>query len=121
METEQFDEASVLTKSVIRAADSMGLSDAELASALGLKVAEVHSIFSGRFPIEAESTPGRLALQLVRIYLALCTLVGPDARLLDTWTHSHNEALGAEPANRIQTPDGMSQVLSYVEAMSQAT
>ncbi len=121
METEQFDKASVLTKSVIRAADSLGLSHAEFASALGLKVAEVHAILGGSSPVEAVSTQGQLALQLVRIYLALNTLVGPDARLLDTWMHSHNDALDAAPAKRIQTPKGMSEVLSYVEAMSQAT
>ena len=61
---------------------------------------------------------GEAALRLVRLSLALDTLVGSDEEARTAWVHSHNEAFGTTPLQYIQSPEGLAATLSYLDRMS---
>lgn len=106
---------AALTKSAIRASQFLGLNDAAMACSLGLQVADIEPMSRGIRFVDPASVQGEFALKLVRLHLSLVALVGPDARLLRAWMHSHNDALGGSPEKRIQTPDGLTAVLGYLD------
>ena len=112
------DSDEVLTESVIRASRSLGLPDLALARTLGLEEAEIVRMANGDRVIDATSPMGEAALRLVRLSLALDTLVGSDEEARTAWVHSHNEAFGTTPLQYIQSPEGLAATLSYLDRMS---
>lgn len=107
----------VLTKALLRAAELMELSSANLARILGVSEASVSRLFSGARTVDPESKEGELALLLVRVYRSLDALVGTDAGQRKAWLHSPNRALNGKPADLIQRADGLVSVVNYLDAM----
>jgi predicted transcriptional regulator len=108
---------AVLTKSVLRAADLLGLSSAALARILGVSEASVSRLVSGTRTIDPQSKEGELALLLVRVYRSLDALVGTDATQRKAWLESYNRALNGRPAELIERADGLVHVVAYLDAM----
>jgi transcriptional regulator with XRE-family HTH domain len=109
--------AAVLTKSVLRAAEHLGLSSTALARILGVSEASVSRLASGTRAIDPQSKEGELALLLVRVYRSLDALVGTDAAQRKSWLHGYNRALNGRPAELIQRADGLVHVVAYLDAM----
>ena len=70
----------VLGKAVVRAADTLNLSGAVAASALGLSEASFSRLRQGAFTLAPGSKAYELAAHLVRLYRALDAIVGGDDR-----------------------------------------
>lgn len=115
MDSTSIEPRAALTKSVLRASRFLGLTDAVLASALGLETADFTSLTQGTYSVDPNTSEGRRALQLVQLYIALGSVVGADPLQLQAWMCSHNESLGASPMNRIQSPEGLVETLEYLE------
>lgn len=113
------DAPTALAKSALRASRLLGLADTALAGALGLNEIEIAQLILGTRSLDPVSAQGQLALQLVRVYIALVALVGSDDRQLHRWMRSHNTALGLTPEKRIQTPEGLATTVSYLNHMVQ--
>lgn len=109
--------AAVLTKAMLRAADLLGLKDAELARVIGASPANVAGYRSGVVEIDPASKAGARALLLVRLFRALHALVGGDGEKRKAWIHSTNDALGGVPATLILKPEGLSSALAYLDAI----
>jgi hypothetical protein len=107
----------VLTKALLRAADLLELSSANLARILGVSEASVSRLTSGARSVDPDSKEGELALLLVRVYRSLDALVGTDAAQRKAWLHSANRALNGKPAELIQRADGLVSVVNYLDAM----
>jgi hypothetical protein len=108
---------AVLTKSVLRAAELLGLSSAALARILGVSEASVSRLAAGARQIDPQSKEGELALLLVRVYRSLDALVGTDAAQRKAWLQGYNRALNGRPAELIERADGLVHVLAYLDAM----
>lgn len=106
---------AALTKSVLRAARLLELTDVLLATALGLEAADFTRLTHGTYLLDPDTPEGRRALQLVQICIALDSVVGTDPLKLQAWMCSHNESLGAVPMVRIQSPEGLVATLGYLE------
>ena len=111
------DPAAVLSKAVLRASPLLGLTNAALASVLGVSEASVSRLASGQRQIDPDSKEGERALLLVRAYRSLDALVGSEESARLAWMASHNRALNGRPVDLVARAEGLSHVVSYLDAM----
>ncbi len=115
------DPAVVLTKATIRAAEQLGLSNAELAVIIGISGPTVSRLKSNGRTIRPESKEGELALMLIRLFRSLDPLIGGDHLKRKSWMGSYNKALLGIPSQLIHKADGLVRTLSYLDGMRAAT
>ena len=109
-------EAVVLTKAVSRTAEHLALTNAVLARVLGLSEATVSRLRTGKYILKMGDKETELALLLVRLYRGLDAIVGGDGEAGRSWLCSHNLALNGTPLNLIQSINGITAVVMYVDA-----
>jgi hypothetical protein len=108
--------AVVLAKAVLSAAARLGLRNRRLAAVLGASEASISRLQRGR-GIDPASKEGELALLFLRMYRSLDALVGGDDTRAQRWLHARNDHLGGVPAERIDTVEGLVDVVQYLDAM----
>ena len=108
--------STVLSKAAVRAADQLEMRQAQLAKVLGLSTATISRLASGDWFLPEESKPWELATAFVRVYRSLSAITGGQQLAMHRWLHSHNDALGGEPAQLILTTEGLIHVLNYLDA-----
>jgi hypothetical protein len=101
----------VLTKAVVNAARSMGLTQSELGHIIGK---DRTSIARG---LDPTSKSGELALMLVRCYRALSVLVGGDPSEIKHWFTTPNSHIGGVPKDVAARVDGLVTVTRYLDAI----
>lgn len=106
---------AVLTKATLRAAKILELTDADLASVLGISAASVSRLGRTR-EIPTTGKEPQLAVLFVRMYRSLDALLG-DAEHCRKWLHSANSHLSGVPAELIRTVQGLVHVTEYLDAM----
>lgn len=111
------DEASVLTKAVLRAADRLGLKQQRLAAVVGSSAASISRLTSGERAIAPASKEGELALLFLRLFRSLDAVVGGDERAAHAWFHAHNLHLGGVPAELASSIEGLVRTVHYLDAM----
>jgi transcriptional regulator with XRE-family HTH domain len=108
--------APTLTKSVVRAAALLGLSQAALAEILGMSTASVSRLVNGTYTLQpARKREWEFALLFVRLYRSLDAIVGNE-RDAQTWIRNENIALGQRPLDLIRSAEGLVRVLQYLDA-----
>jgi hypothetical protein len=112
----RLDPATVLAKAVLAAAGRLGLRNRHLAAILGSSEASVSRLQYGR-ALDPVSKEGELALLFLRAYRGLDALVGGDDAKAQAWLRAENDHLRAVPAERIQTVEGLVDVVQYLDAM----
>lgn len=110
------DRSLVLTKSVVRAADYLGLKKAELAKVIGLSPASVSRMYKGDFSLEPKNKEWELAALLVRLYRSLDAIMAGDTEALRAWMQNQNIELHGTPRQLIQQAAGLVNVVGYVDA-----
>jgi uncharacterized protein (DUF2384 family) len=106
----------LVSKSVVNAADSMGLDRETIANSLGVSVPTIARLKKGNHL--PGQKPFELSLLLIRIYRSLYSIVGGNQDAMKHWMITPNTHLGDEaPAKLIQSAEGMSRVLWYLDAM----
>lgn len=106
------DESLVLSKSLLRAGEALGLSR----SALGEVIGRDRSTLS-RGRIDPHSKAGELALMLIRAYRSLYVLVGGDEDGMRHWMQTRNRHTGGVPAEQVRSVQGLVTVTEYLDAM----
>src|SRR4051794_15239040 len=109
------DPSLVLSKAATNAATRLGLRHRQLAAIIGTSEATVSRIGSGR-RLDPSTKEGELALLFVRLYRSLDALIGGDDAKARDWLHSMNDHIGGVPADRIQTVEGLINVIQYLDA-----
>lgn len=107
--------AAVVTKSVMRAADRLALSNRVLAGILGVSEATVSRMGAGTYQLDAGGKPYELALLLLRLFRSLDAIVGGDAAVARAWLRNSNTALGAAPITLIESVAGLVNVVAYLD------
>ena len=109
------DEATVLSKAVVRAARLLALSQRGLARILGVSEATVSRLFAGHYLLSPErAKEWELALLLVRLFRSLDALWGHGAAA-HSWLTSNNAALAARPVDLIHSVEGLVRVVNYLD------
>ena len=112
------DEAAVVSKALLRAAEALGLSSAELAEIVGTSESTLSRIRNRkRGPIPLESKEGELALLFLRVFRSLDALVGGSELHARAWLVADNHHLGAVPLRRMKKIEGLVDVAEYLDAM----
>jgi len=109
------DASAVLSKSVARAAERLGLNQALLARILGLSAATVSRLVGGTYQLDARRKEWELALLLVRAFRSLDSIVGDEATARQ-WLASGNRALNARHLDLLPTTEGLVRVVQYLDA-----
>jgi len=107
---------SVLSKATVRAAEQLDVRQAQLAKVLGLSAATTSRLAAGTWLLSEDSKAWELAAAFVRLYRSLAAITGGRAQTMRDWLHSANDALGAQPAQRILTAEGLFHVVQYLDA-----
>lgn len=108
--------AAVVSKAVVRAARSLGLNNAALASIVGLSEATISRLASGSYTLDPDSKPYELALLLIRLFRGLDAMVGGEEEPMQGWMRSSNLALGGIPAEQVRTIAGLTDAVAYVDS-----
>lgn len=106
----------VLSKATVRAAEQLDVRQAQLAKVLGLSAATASRLSAGTWRLQQDSKAWELAAAFVRLYRALAAITGGKVEAMREWLHSGNDALGAEPAQRILTAEGLFHVIQHLDA-----
>ena len=108
--------ARTLAKATLRAAELLGLTQAELAPILGVSRATVSRIASGDYLLAPEQKTWELAALFVRLFRSLDALVGSNEAQARAWLNSENAGLGGIPRKLIPKAEGLVRVVQYLDA-----
>jgi hypothetical protein len=114
--SEAVDQAVVVAKALLRAADRLGLSNRALGRIVGLSEASVSRMGKGAFRLRRDDKAFELGLLLIRLFRSLDAIVGGDEAVARAWLRSDNEALGGTPLKLIESVPGLVTVLAYLDA-----
>lgn len=110
------DESAVLSRSTVRAAQLLGLSQRTLARVLGISDATASRLFAGRYLLSRDhAKEWELALLFVRLFRSLDALWG-HGDVARTWLASENSALGAAPLELLGSIQGLVRVVEYLDS-----
>jgi hypothetical protein len=112
------DEATVVSKALLRAAKALGLSSAELAAIVGTSESTLSRLrHRKRGPIPLGTKEGELALLFLRAFRSLDALVGGNEAHAKGWLHAENHHVGGVPLERMKKIEGLVDVVEYLDAM----
>jgi transcriptional regulator with XRE-family HTH domain len=107
----------VLTAATLKAAEWMGLSQAQLARVIGVSAPTVTRMKSGAYLLAETRKEWPLAALLVRLYRSLDSIVGGRQSDARAWLFGANRAFdGAVPAELIVDVRGLVHVTDYLDA-----
>lgn len=105
-----------LAKAATRAAQLLGLRQAELAAILGVSPATVSRMAAGTYDLEPGNKAWELAALFVRLFRSLDALVGSNEAQARAWLESPNLAFGSAPKALIAKTEGLVRVVHYLDA-----
>jgi hypothetical protein len=108
--------ATVLTKAVLSAARRLELSNRELARILGTSEASMSRLGRDR-ELRPGSGEAGLAALFVRLFRSLDAVIGGDEVKARAWFRAENDHLGGVPAQRVQSVEGLVDVVHYLDAI----
>jgi transcriptional regulator with XRE-family HTH domain len=110
------DEARVLSRSVVRAARLLGLSQRALAQVLGVSDATSSRLFAGKYLLSRDrAKEWELGVLFIRLFRSLDALWGHE-EAAHAWLGSDNVALGAAPADLLGSVQGLVRVVAYLDS-----
>ncbi len=109
------DDAHILTSAVARIAHAWSLSNAKLASILGLSSATASRLRNGQAQLDPASKAFEAGQFLLRLFRSLDALMGSDDDAARRWLATSNLDLAARPIELIDTFRGLIAVCDYVD------
>jgi hypothetical protein len=116
LETEPAETAAILAKATLAAARRLGLSNHDLAVMLGTSDASVSRLSRDR-GLRPGSAEASLALLFVRLFRSLDAATGGNEVKARAWFTSANRHLGGVPAKLVRQPEGLVNVVQYLDAI----
>ena len=110
------DEAAVVTKAALRAADRLGLKSNSFARIVGVSEPSVSRMRRGDYRLTPEQKPFALAVLVIRLYRSLDAIVDGDDAVAQSWIRNENAALQGRPLDLIQSVAGLTHVIQYLDA-----
>jgi DNA-binding XRE family transcriptional regulator len=110
------EQGPTLSKATVRAAQLLGLTQAELAPVLGLSRSTISRLVAGDILLAPEQKAWELAALFVRLFRSLDAIVGSNTEQARAWLDSENAGLGAPPRQLIATTEGLVRVVQYLDA-----
>ena len=109
-------ESAIVTKAAVRASDNLNISNRILGRIIGLSDATISRMKKGAYFLERHDKAFELSVLFIRMYRSLTSIVGGDDSTARSWLNNYNTALQAIPVERIQSVDGLINVINYLDA-----
>jgi len=109
-------EAATITKAVTRASGNLNVPNRILGSIIGLSESTVSRMRKGTYLLNRNEKAFELSVLFVRMYRSLTAIVGGDDAIAQSWLNNYNTALQANPIERIQSVNGLMDVINYLDA-----
>ena len=110
------DEAAIVTKAMLRAAERLALPGRLLARIVGVSEPTLSRLRAGATELERQGKPFELAVLFIRLYRTLDAIAGGDGEVARAWLTGPNTALNGVPLELIQTIPGLLDVIAYLDA-----
>jgi len=110
------DREAVLTSALLRAAELIGMTDADLAQTIGTSPSSISRMQSGNRTLSDNTKEWELSALVVRLYRSLDAIVAGDQNSLRCWMSSYNNELAATPREYIKSVTGLVETVDYVDA-----
>ncbi|MEM6944386.1 MAG: XRE family transcriptional regulator [Pseudomonadota bacterium] len=110
----QKEREAVVAKAVVNAGTALGLTQKEIARAIGASEGQISKAKAGKATLTGK--PYDLACYLIRVFRSLDAVTGGDGESTRQWMRHHNTDLGAAPALLIASPAGLVDVMNYLDA-----
>ena len=104
--------SQVLGTAVLRAAERMGLSRADLTRVIGRDRSSI-----SRSGVDPDSKSGELAKLLIRCYRSLAVMVDDNQDQIREWLVTSNRHTGGVPIQQLQNVAGLVAVSEYLDAI----
>ncbi|MEO3416707.1 antitoxin Xre-like helix-turn-helix domain-containing protein [Roseovarius sp. CAU 1744] len=104
----------VVAKAVFNAAQELGLSQRELAQAIGVSEATVSRMKGGGYVLQGK--PFELATCLIRVFRSLDAIAGADPDTMRGWIGNENHVLNGIPRQMMMQATGLIAVMNYLDA-----
>ncbi len=105
-----------LTLALMRAAELLKVSQAELATILGISPASVSRMAAGRYLLNPDGKEWQLAALCVRLFRSLDSLTGGHDELSRQWLRSENFGLNGTPAAMLADVGELVRVVQYLDS-----
>lgn len=105
------DNKVVLSKTVLHAAEKLGLTTDQLALILDIEKPSIN------LTLDPDSKPGKKALRLIQIFQSLDALNGGDLEWIQHFMCSQNQITGGVPMEQIQNEIGLVKVQECLQAL----
>jgi transcriptional regulator with XRE-family HTH domain len=117
IESEAPDKGVVVLDAAVRAAELLGLSQAQLARILGMDPSTLSRRLTGRRGLHDRSREYEAALLWIRLFRGLHAVVGGQDATARAWLASPNLAFaGQRPRDLITGMEGLVRVVQYLDA-----
>ncbi|MGA7975295.1 MAG: MbcA/ParS/Xre antitoxin family protein [Pseudolabrys sp.] len=110
------DDAGIITKAALRAAEHLGIKNNVLARIVGVSEPTISRMRKGSYILEQGQKPFELAILFVRFYRSLDAIVGGDDAVAADWLKNQNVAFDAAPIELIQSVAGLANVIAYLDS-----
>ncbi|PWE32075.1 transcriptional regulator, XRE family protein [Maritimibacter sp. 55A14] len=108
------DPGRVMAKAAFNAGRELGLTQREIAAAIGVSEATVSRMRDGGYALAGK--PYELAVCLVRVFRSLDAIAGGDPDTIRGWMRHDNADLNGVPRALIATAPGLVSVMAYLDA-----
>ena len=106
---------AVMSRALLRTTNRLGLSRERLASATGLRLAEIASLENEAGELDPADPRWEAFVQLVRLGWILDVVSAGDDASMREWMHCYNPDLNAVPADLIAGERGLTEAIRYLE------
>ncbi|MEF8792528.1 antitoxin Xre/MbcA/ParS toxin-binding domain-containing protein [Thiohalorhabdus sp.] len=106
----------IVSEAVITAAQTLDLTNSQLARILGTSASTVSRLKRGETHLDPGTKQWELGLLLIRVYRSLGAIAGGDKRVMQQWLRNPNEGLGGLPLERLYEVTGITEVANYLDA-----
>lgn len=113
--TEQVAPDAVLTKAVLRAAEALGVTNAELATILGVSASFVSKLRAGTSTVQLGTKAAELSALFIRAFRSLDAIVGGDEGVARSWIRADNTVLLGRPVDHMKSITGLVSAVEYLD------
>ena len=106
----------VLGKALFRAAEALGLRQANIAEIVGKSESYISRIRSGECHFTPGSKEWELAALFIRLYRGLDAIIAGDEKSTQALLRNHNKDLNGTPVELIRRVTGLVDTVNYVDA-----
>jgi len=110
----------IVSRAVIDAGDTLGLSGAQIGRTVGVSPASVSRMRAGSCTLTKDSKAYELGMLFIRIYDLISKAHGKEPGRMARWMNDYHPVLEDKPANLIVKVTGMTRLLSYLQTREAA-